>query len=72
MKFIENIKGLPRSSKLRLAWDIFMVWVALINLWLIIFDLSYLWLRPIYFQYLPAVTRVYDPVKGITPGFPNH
>jgi len=67
MNFIENIKGLPRSSKLRLAWDIFMVWVALINLWLILFDLSYLWLRPIYFQYVPVVTRVYDPVKGITP-----
>jgi len=67
LRVIDNIKGLPRSSKLRLAWDVFMVWVALINLWMILFDLSYLWLRPIYFQYLPVVTRLYDPVKGITP-----
>lgn len=51
----------------RLVWDLFMVWVALINLGLIAFDLSYLWLRPYYFRYLPVVTRIYDPVKGIEP-----
>jgi hypothetical protein len=62
-----TVQGLSRSSKLRLAWDVFMVWVALINLWMILFDLTYLWLRPTYFRYLPVVTRVYDPVKGITP-----
>ncbi len=67
MKIIDTIKSLPRSSKLRLGWDIFMVWVVLINLWLIVFDLTYLWLRPTYFQYIPVVTRLYDPVKGITP-----
>jgi hypothetical protein len=44
-----------------------MVWVAVINLSLILFDLSYLWLRPTYFHYLPVVTRTYDPVKGIEP-----
>lgn len=44
-----------------------MVWVALLNLWLIVFDLTYLWLRPVYVRYLPAVTRIYDPVKGIEP-----
>ncbi len=52
---------------LRLLWDLFMVWVALVNLSLIVFDLTYLWLRPTYFHYLPVVTRVYDPVKGIEP-----
>lgn len=52
---------------LRLLWDLFMVWVALINLGLILFDLTYLWLRPVYFQYVPVVTRIYDPVKGIEP-----
>lgn len=51
----------------RLVWDLFMVWVALINLGLIAFDLSYLWLRPYYFRYVPVVTRVYDRVKGIEP-----
>ncbi len=51
----------------RLLWDVFMVWVALVNLGLIVFDLTYLLLRPTYFQYLPVVTRVWDPVKGIEP-----
>jgi hypothetical protein len=61
------IGNLSRRSKLQLAWDVFMVWVALLNLWMILFDLSYLWLRPTYFTYLPVVTRIYDPVKGIEP-----
>jgi len=64
---VRTIGKLSRRSKLNLAWDIFMVWVALINMWMILFDLSYLWLRPQYFTYLPVVTRVYDPVKGIEP-----
>ncbi len=51
----------------RLLWDLFMVWVALINLGLILFDMTYLLLRPTYLDYLPAVTRVYDRVKGIEP-----
>ena len=48
-------------------WDLFMVWVVLINLSLILFDLTYLWLRPTYFKYVPIVTRVWDPVLGIEP-----
>lgn len=50
-----------------LAWDLFMVWVALVNLGLIAFDLTYLWLRPSYLELLPTVPRLYDPVKGIEP-----
>ena len=51
----------------RSLWDLFMVWVVIINLCLILFDLTYLWLRPTYFTYLPIVTRIYDPVLGIEP-----
>ncbi len=61
------VGNLSRRSKLLLAWDVFMVWVAIINLWMIVFDLSYLWLRPQYVSYLPVVASVYDPVKGIEP-----
>ncbi|HHQ48286.1 MAG TPA: hypothetical protein ENK19_05320 [Acidobacteria bacterium] len=64
---IAKLRGLERREKWRLAWDLFMVWVALINLWMILFDLTYLWLRPIYFHYVPVITRIYDPVKGIEP-----
>jgi hypothetical protein len=55
------------KATLRSLWDLFMVWVVIVNLSLILFDLSYLWLRPIYFKYLPVVTRVWDPVLGIEP-----
>lgn len=65
MKALQGYRDLSRRSKRALAWDVFMVWVAVINLSLILFDLSYLWLRPTYFHYLPVVTRIYDPVKGI-------
>ena len=51
----------------RALWDLFMVWVVFINLCLIFFDLSYLWLRPTYFRHLPIVTRIWDPVLGIEP-----
>jgi hypothetical protein len=51
----------------RLAWDIFMVYLAIINVSLILFDLTYLWLRPQYFRFIPVVTKAYDPVKGIEP-----
>ena len=52
---------------LRSLWDLFMVWVVIINLCLILFDLTYLWLRPTYFRYLPIATRLWDPVLGIEP-----
>lgn len=42
-----------------------MVYLAIINVSLIVFDLTYLYLRPWYEQYLPVITRIYDPVKGI-------
>jgi len=48
-------------------WDALMVWAAVVNLWLIAFDLTYLWLRPVYFHWVPVITRVYDPIKGIEP-----
>lgn len=48
-------------------WDGLMIYLALINVWLIGFDFTYLWLRPFYFEYLPLVVGIYDPVKGIEP-----
>ncbi len=51
----------------RSLWDLFMVWVVIINLGLILFDLSYLWLRPMYIHWVPFVTKIWDPVLGIKP-----
>ncbi len=44
-----------------------MVNLAVINLFLLCFDFSYLWLRSWYLDHLPFVAGVYDPVKGIDP-----
>ncbi len=67
LRIIDELRRLDRRQRLALAWDLFMVWVALINLWLILFDLTYLWLRPVYLRVAPPVVRLYDPVKGIEP-----
>jgi hypothetical protein len=66
-KYVNKYRDLDRRSKLQFAWDVFMVWVALVNLHLILFDLTYLWLRPTYYRLIPVVTTIYDPVKGIEP-----
>ncbi len=64
-----NAHSRPLRKRLTpaLAWDVFMVWVALVNLTLIVFDLTYLQVRPVYLRVVPALVRLYDPVKGIRP-----
>ncbi|HAZ47511.1 MAG TPA: hypothetical protein DCZ55_24415 [Cyanobacteria bacterium UBA11371] len=44
-----------------------MAMIALINLILVFFDLSYIPWRDVYLQYTPQLTQVYDQVKGIEP-----
>ncbi|HHP7231047.1 MAG TPA: hypothetical protein ACFCUY_09325 [Xenococcaceae cyanobacterium] len=46
-------------------WQKVIAIVAIINLVLVFFNLSYLSLRDIYLRSLPAIVRVYDPIKGI-------
>lgn len=41
--------------------------VALVNFCLVLFDLSYLHWRDFYFQKVPSLTQLYDPIKGIKP-----
>lgn len=40
---------------------------ALGNLLLVLFNLSYIPYRDFYRQFLPGLTHLYDPVKGIRP-----
>ncbi|GIV22422.1 MAG: hypothetical protein N3A68_08630 [Bacteroidia bacterium] len=54
-------------QKLETIWDLFMLLLAAVNLLLILFDLTYISLRPKYLKYAPAVVRWYDPYKGIEP-----
>ena len=41
--------------------------INLINLILVLFNLSYLPLRDIYFNHMPLLVEVYDPVKAVEP-----
>jgi hypothetical protein len=67
LSILARFRRFRKQLTWRLAWDMFMVYLAIINVSLILFDLTYLWLRPQYFRLLPIVTDVYDPVKGIEP-----
>ena len=44
-----------------------MVYLAGLNLLLLLFDFTYLWARPVYVRHLPRIAAIYDPVKGIEP-----
>lgn len=57
----------PPRSRALLAWDLFMVYLAIVNVLLIAFDFTYFWARPFYVEHLPAVAELYDPVKGVEP-----
>ncbi|MCX7607139.1 MAG: hypothetical protein N2170_07755 [Bacteroidia bacterium] len=54
-------------QRLETFWDVFMLFMAIANLGLILFDLTYISLRPRYIQHAPAIVRWYDPYKGIEP-----
>jgi hypothetical protein len=44
-----------------------MINVVIFNITLIVFDLTYLRLRPYYFSYIPQILEIYDPILGIEP-----
>ena len=48
-------------------WQKFVAAIALINLILVLFDLSYLSGRDFYFNHVPWLVNIYDPVKAIEP-----
>lgn len=52
-------------ANLKNCWAKLSALLALINLLLVVFDCSYLSVRPIYTRYVPRLAAVYDPIKGI-------
>ncbi|WP_333320115.1 hypothetical protein [Microcoleus sp. D3_18a_C4] len=57
-----------RKKSPKVPWfERFMALVALGNLSLVIFDITYVPGRDFYFRQLPVLTQVYDPFKGIKP-----
>ncbi|MGF1497561.1 MAG: hypothetical protein ACFB8W_12155 [Elainellaceae cyanobacterium] len=63
----EVIQVQSRQQKQRRAswWSKVTALIALINLLLVGFDLSYLHLRDVYLHYAPGLTALYDPVKHV-------
>jgi hypothetical protein len=58
----------PKVSRQKNVWlERAMAIVALVNLGLVAFDLSYVPWRDFWFRIAPQLTRIYDPVKGIEP-----
>ncbi|MCX7593457.1 MAG: hypothetical protein N2235_06805 [Fischerella sp.] len=60
--------GIRKSSVPRNRWfERLIAILALLNLCLVFFDLTYISWRDFYLQVLPNVTQLYDPIKGIQP-----
>ncbi|MEB3279767.1 MAG: hypothetical protein VKK42_12715 [Lyngbya sp.] len=60
----------PEDSEFRFEWKWWsklVALVALINLFLVFFNVSYIPLRDVYLRHFPIVVKLYDPVKGIEP-----
>ncbi|PSB02170.1 hypothetical protein [Merismopedia glauca] len=62
-----SLKVKPIKTPQQLWLDRALVTLALLNLGLVFFDLSYIPWRRYYFGYTPIITKIYDPVKGIEP-----
>jgi hypothetical protein len=60
--------AIKKSPTYRNFWFERLVAVlALLNLCLVFFDLTYIHWRDLYLQVLPSITQAYDPIKGIQP-----
>lgn len=66
VNLINNDKTAQPDRRVPL-WAKAIALLALFNLALGLFNIIYVPLRDIYLEYLPAVVRVYDPIKGIEP-----
>ena len=49
------------------SWQKMAAIIALVNFGLVLFNLSYLPARSFYWQVIPDLVNLYDPIKGITP-----
>ena len=49
----------------QLYFERLMAIIATVNLCLVLFNLSYIPWRDLYWRKFPQITQIYDPVKGI-------
>ncbi|MDJ0736155.1 MAG: hypothetical protein QNJ47_19180 [Nostocaceae cyanobacterium] len=55
------------TSIIKLWFERLMAIIAIINLTLVLFDISYIEWRDFYLKQIPQITNLYDPIKGIQP-----
>ena len=67
MSSLARLTQKPGKSNRNLWFERVMALLALANLGLVLFDLSYIPWRNLYLREFPRITDVYDPVKGIEP-----
>jgi hypothetical protein len=56
-----------RATNKNLWWERSLAILIAVNFGWVLFDLSYVPWRNLYFHYLPGLTKIYDPLKGIEP-----
>lgn len=61
------MKNRKLAKKRNLWFERFMALTAMINLGLVLFNLTYIEWRDFYLRNLPQIQRIYDPIKGIEP-----
>lgn len=66
LKAAKQLKSRKKKGKTSLFEKIMAI-LATVNLSLVFFNITYVPMRDIYFRYLPILTKLYDPVKGIQP-----
>jgi hypothetical protein len=67
MLSIQEVKRRKSPSRRYLWLERLLAIIALINLILVAFDLSYVPWRDFYFAEAPIIVQYYDQVKGIEP-----
>lgn len=60
-------KSIRRKSRKVPIFERIMALLALVNFILVLFNISYISFRDFYFQRIPNLTKIYDPIKGIEP-----
>nr|MCU0537315.1 hypothetical protein [Hydrococcus sp. Prado102] len=60
-------KFIPYFERNHLLRERLIASIAIINLVLVFFNLSYLYGRDFYLQTIPSLVQLYDPIKGIKP-----
>ncbi|MEB3216196.1 MAG: hypothetical protein VKN72_08175 [Nostocales cyanobacterium 94392] len=65
---MKSQKDTKKSPVYRNRWfERLIAILAVTNLCLVFFDLTYIHWRDFYLQILPNLTQLYDPIKGIEP-----